>query len=77
MTIPRAQALKDIGVQIYVVGVGAYINGIGELVQMASSPQLLFRVKDYNAFFDVVQLIVKEVDPGKYVILNGQYNPPC
>lgn len=77
MTIPRAQALKQIGVQIYVVAVGEYINGIGELVQMASSPQLLFRVKDYNGFFDVVQLIVKEVDPGKYLILKGQYNPPC
>ena len=77
LTIPRAQALKNVGVQIFVVGVGAYIQGIGEMVQMASSPQFLFRVKDYNAFVDVVQLIVKEVDPGKYVILKGEYKPPC
>ena len=77
LTIPRAQALKNVGVQIFVVGVGAYIQGIGEMVQMASSPQLLFRVKDYSAFVDVVILIIQEVASGEYVILQGQYKPPC
>ena len=77
LTIPKAEALKRVGVQICVVGVGTYIYGIGEMVQMASSPQLLFRVKDYSAFVDVVILIIQEVASGEYVILQGQYKPPC
>lgn len=76
MTIPRARALKDTPAQIYVLGVGAHIHGIGEMVQMASSTNHLFRVKDYKGLLNVAQLMVKKVSPGKYQ-MNGKYNPPC
>ena len=78
-TITTAKALKDSGVTIFVVGVGTYINGIDEMVKVASYPpqQFLFRVKTLQQFWKVIQLVIKEVEPGKYTILRGQYDPPC
>ncbi|XP_078357361.1 complement factor B-like [Oculina patagonica] len=77
LTIPNADKLKNSGVDIYVVAVGTYINGIDEIVKVASYPpdQFLFRVKDLAGFWDIIKLIVKQVSPGKYSIVN--YDPPC
>ena len=77
LTIPNAKALKNTGVEIYVVAAGAHINGIDEIVKVASYPpdQFLYRVKDLAGFWKIVKLIVKEIYPGKYSIVN--YDPPC
>ena len=79
LTIPNAGALKNSGVQIFVVAVGTYINGIDEMVKVASYPpqQFMFRVNDLSGFWNIIKLIIKEVSPGKYTIVNGQYDPPC
>ena len=77
LTVPNANALKTSGVDIYVVAVGNYIHGINEMVKVASYPpkKFLFRVKDMQGFWNIIKLIVKEVAPGKYSIVN--YDPPC
>ena len=79
LTIPKADELKNSGVQIFVVAVGTYINGIDEMVKVASYPpqQFLFRVKTLQQFWNVVKLIIKEVSPGKYTTINGQNDPSC
>ena len=78
LTIPKADELKIIGVDIFVIGVGTYIRGIDEMVKVASSPvNRLFRVNTYRDLLQVVKLIIKQVSPDKYAINNGQYDPPC
>ena len=87
LTIPKANALKRDGVQIFVIAVGNYIPGIDEMVKVAGgfSPfgfpldpkNFLFRVKTYSNFMEVVKLVVKQVSPGKYSIISGQYTAPC
>ena len=87
LTETKADALKKDGVLIFVVAVGRSINGIDEMVKVAGGyslfgtrldPKLfLFRVESYTAFMKVVKLIVKEVSPGKYTIIKGQYTTPC
>ena len=79
LTISKAKALKDDGIDIYVVAVGSYINGIDEMVKVASSPpeNHMFRVKTLNDFWQVVKLTIKQVNPGEYEVLKGQYDPPC
>jgi len=79
LTIPKAEALKNSGVQIFVVAVGTYINGIHEMVKVALYPpqQFLFRVKTLQQFWNVIKLIVKEVSPGKYAVIDGQNDPSC
>ena len=77
LTIPNANALKMSGVQIYVVAVGSYVAEIDEMVKIASSPPRdhLLRVKDFAGLLNIIQLIVMQVSPGKYRIVN--YDPPC
>lgn len=79
LTIPKANALKNSGVDIYVVAVGTYISGIDEMVKAASYPPnlFLFRVKKLSGFWKIIKLILKQVSPGKWRIANGQYDPPC
>ena len=79
LTVPKANALKGIGVDIFVVAVGSYISGIDEMVKVASSPpeKHVFRFEKNSAFWEVVKLAIQEVNPGKYTVLNGQYDPPC
>ena len=79
LTIPKADALKKSGVQIFVVAVGTYINGIHEMVKVASYPpeEFLFRVKDLSGFWKIIKMIIKQVSRSKYTIVNGQYDPPC
>ena len=77
LTVPNANALKAIGVEIYVVAVGSSIYGIDEMVKIASYPpqDYLFRVKNLKGFWAIIQLIVKLISPGKYQVVN--YDPPC
>ena len=80
LTVPdvNANAMKNSGVDIYVVAVGAYINGIDKIVKVASHPpeQFLFRVNNYAGFRNIIKMIVRQVSPaGKYSIVN--YDPPC
>ena len=80
LTIPKAEALKRNGVFIYVIAVGGqFIYGIDEMVKVASRPpqNYLFRVSDLSGLVDVIKLVVKQVAPGKYKIINGQPNKPC
>ena len=77
LTVPNANALKTSGVDIYVVAVGNSISGIDEMVKVASYPpeKFLFRVNNFQGFWNIVKLIVKKVSPGKYGIVN--YDPSC
>ena len=82
LTISKAKALKGIGIDIYVLAVGGYITGIDEMVKVASSPpeNHMFRVQTLGDFWQVVKLsdqIIRQVNPGEYAVLNGQYDPPC
>ena len=77
LTIPNANALKMSGVQIYVVAVGSYVAEIDEMVKIASYPpeDNLFRVKDFAGLLNIIRLVVMQVSPGKYQIVN--YDAPC
>ena len=77
LTIPKADALKHSGEQIFVVAVGNYISGIDEMVKVATYPpeHFLFRVKNLQQFWKVIKLVIKQVAPGKYQV--PQYDPPC
>ena len=82
LTIPKAKALKDSGVEIFVVAVGTYINGIDEMVKVASYPpeEFLFRVKTHQQFWEAIKWLISAqspFDPGLRTILQGQYDPPC
>ena len=79
LTISKAKALKDDGIDIYVVAVGSYIYGIDEMVKVASSPpeNHMFRVQTLHEFWQVVKLVIRQVNSGEYAVLNGQYDPPC
>ena len=79
LTISKAKALKDIGIDIYVCAVGSHINGIDEMVKVASSPpeNHMLRVQSLDDFWQLVKLAIKQVNPREYVVLSGQYDPPC
>ena len=79
LTISKAQELKKFGVEIYVIGIGTYNNGIDEMVKVASYPpeHFLFRVTNLQGFWNIVKLVIKQVSPHQYAIVNGQYDPPC
>ena len=79
LTISKAKALKGVGIDIYVVAVGSYITGIDEMVKVASSPpeNHMFRVQKLTNFWEVVKLVIQQVSPGEYRVVNGQYDPPC
>ena len=65
---------------IYVIAVGGtFISGIDEMVKVASRPPqyYLYRVRDLSGLVKVMKLVVKQVAPGKYKIINGQPNKPC
>ena len=79
LTVPKAQELKKAGVKIFVVAVGRHINGIDEMVRVASYPPKdhLFRVKKLDGFLQIIKLIIQKVSPSKYAIIKGQYTTPC
>ncbi|XP_068707569.1 collagen alpha-1(VI) chain-like [Montipora foliosa] len=79
LTLPKAEALKKDGVQIFVLAVGPHIKGIHEMVKMASYPpeRFLFRVNSLSGFLNVIALVAKKIAPGKYdSLFNDQYSQP-
>ena len=72
------------GVEIYVVAVGSYNTGIGEMVKVAGSNDpfmrpgdYLFRVHNYRGLWEVTGLMVKKMAAsGKYASLSP-YPSPC
>lgn len=57
-TLFEAFQLKNSGVQVFVVAVGKYIEGIAEVMGLASSTDAhMFRVADTESFLTVVKLI--------------------
>lgn len=74
-TIPEAEGLKHIPVEIFVVAVGSYIEGIEEMVNVASLPPQKFvcRVENHEGFLEIVKLALRQVAPGKYLVYeNGK-----
>ena len=59
------------------VAVGNAISGIDEIVKVASNPpeENLLRVTTLSEFWDLIQLTVMEVYPGKYQLVD--YTPSC
>ena len=77
-TVPNAKKLKDDGVEIFVIAVGYFSGGIEEIVQVASLPveDHVLRVRSYGDMIDVVKLVVQEINPGQYAIVE-KIPPPC
>jgi hypothetical protein len=68
-TIANANRLKIIpGVHVFVVAVGQYINGIDEMVQVATSPPeySVFRVEKVSDLKYVFELALQKINPSKY-----------
>ena len=57
--------------EIFVVAVGDYNTGVGEIEKIASPDRNyhVFRVSDMNGFVDVTKLAFKLVAPKKYAAL--------
>lgn len=79
LTIPNAEELKKIGVDIYVVAVGSNFD-IVEIVKVAGPgsyypnrprEDYLFRVQDYNGFLNITKLVVHKVNAGT------PFSSPC
>ncbi|KAL9984344.1 hypothetical protein ACROYT_G006628 [Oculina patagonica] len=86
LTVPNANALKNAGVQIQVLAIGDFSNGIDEMVKVASTAGgfpptpdnvLLYRVADYNGFLTIVKMMLKKHAPGTWAIVSGQYDTLC
>ena len=78
-TIPNAQKLKNVGVEIFVVAFGnRHMSGINEMAHIATFPpkDYLFRVETPGGFLALVNLAIKEVAPGKYKSLK-KYKSSC
>ena len=75
--MPNANALKASGVRIFVIAVGNAIDGIDEIVKVASHPpkDYLLRVANMDGLLDLIILTVRQVYPGKYQFVN--YIPTC
>lgn len=57
-TVTRAFQLKLLGIEVFVIAVGEYLEGIQEMVQMASSTNAhMFRVLNMKNLVEVVKLI--------------------
>ena len=83
LTIPNADKLKNMRVEIFVVAVGSNIKGIGEMVKVAGSSyrfmrpeDYLFRVGDYDGFLNVTKMVV-EIVSGEYVPVTPFPSRPC
>lgn len=75
-TKAKAKELKESGVEIYVVGVGRYFNGITEIMEVASSPtEKYFYVA--SDLWAVVKQIVKDIAPSLLNAMNAATDLPC
>ncbi|XP_031551728.1 uncharacterized protein LOC116288997 [Actinia tenebrosa] len=73
MTIPIARRLKAQGIEVFVIAVGEYLDGIDELSKMASSPNAhMYRVEDMSGLVLVVKLIPKSLDQWRNNIFGGR-----
>lgn len=73
LTIPNAEELKKMGVDIYVVAVGSNID-IVEIVNIAGPGSInpnrprekyLFRVQNLNGFLKVTKLVLRDLNAGR------------
>lgn len=57
-TIPSAVQLKILGIEVFVIAVGEYLEGIKELVQIASSTDAhMYRVLNLSGLAEMIKLI--------------------
>lgn len=57
-TVPSAFQLKVLGIEVFVIAVGEYLEGIQEMVQMASSTDAhMYRVLNMGDLVEIVKLI--------------------
>ena len=72
--VRQADALKNSGVKIYVVAAGGTIDGLDEMVRIASDPKekFLYRVESFAGFLRIVKLALEKVAPGKYALKKEQ-----
>lgn len=57
-TVPSAFQLKLLGIEVFVIAVGEYLEGIQELVQMASSSDAhMYRVMNMRGLVQIIKLI--------------------
>lgn len=72
LTIDKALRLKQAGIEVFVIAVGEYLDGIEELSKMASSPNAhMYRVEDINGLVLVVKLIPRSLSQWSSNILGG------
>jgi hypothetical protein len=72
LTIPNAQKLKAEGIEVFVIAVGEYLDGMEELSKMASSPNAhMYRVEDMRGLVLVVKLIPRSLEQWRSNIFGG------
>ena len=76
-TIPSAFQLKLLGVEVFVIAVGEYLEGIQEMVQMASSTDAhMYRVMNMSGLVEIIKLIPeREQRPWIDEIFGGKSDP--
>ena len=78
LTVPNAEKLKNIGVEIFVVAVGnSAMPGIPEMAKVASLPpeKHVFRVESYVSGKYVFELALEKISKNKYVPIKPLANP--
>ena len=67
-----ARKIKDsiLGLEIFVVAVGSYVNGIKEMANVASSPpeKYVFRVEKVSDLEYVFDFALHKISPNKYKV---------
>lgn len=72
LTLEKASKLKQSGIEVFVIALGEYLEGIEELSKMASSPNAhMYRVEDMNGLILVVKLIPHTLSAWSSNILGG------
>lgn len=63
LTIPKANELKRMGVDIYVIAVGRYFDGMEEIKNIFSRTlgTYFYRASD---MWEMINLVLKEIAPG-------------
>ena len=70
-TLDSAKRIKNSipGLEIFVVAVGSYVNGIDEMAKVATYPPLdhVYRVEKVSDLEYVFKLALKKMNPKKYI----------
>ena len=73
-TLSSAKRIKNniLGLEIFVIAIGSYFNGIHEIATVASYPPLnhVFRVENVSHLKYGFELALKEMNPNKYTAVN-------